>query len=573
MSDQTQDSSSETVAGSAEPSMEDILASIRRIIAEDDDATVLDTDTVSETQTSESQTEIDDAELLELEDVLNAEAESFDVDDLAIPEAETIISEPESSDLDLSFDAMMSESDDLAMDIDLDITEAVDSISLDNDPVIEVETSAADEKADVIDLLNISDEPAAPSVDDEFSVFDSLDLTLDENPEPAAENTDLDFDSLLDELELDNLAEPAEPVMDSHVDTHVDVIDAENMSPMDTLTDDLVADLLGSDAEPEPLDELPDVLELDTPEPERAEISLDEFLTVDDEPVIAQSEPETPIAPADDADIDLVKSLMADLTDDSFLDSEDAGPEIDMVLDDASKFVEATDEASDEQDAVLDDILQLAMDDEIAVSQVLDDPFATADLTESVAGPVIEDTRPNVLLDIAAAAEADAEWVQVKLQDSDAEADETDADDGLSIPEVEAVSTDDIIDELMDFAEDNPVEEPSEELMAEIEESLAVAEDELDTHNMKEEVADMPKAAATDDTILDEITETAASDAFAELNQVVEEKTAARAAGPHIGDLVQEALKPMLKEWLDENLKDIVERAVQKEVKRISTRK
>ena len=43
--------------------------------------------------------------------------------------------------------------------------------------------------------------------------------------------------------------------------------------------------------------------------------------------------------------------------------------------------------------------------------------------------------------------------------------------------------------------------------------------------------------------------------------------------GDRIGDLVQEALRPMLKEWLDKNLKGIVERAVTKEVKRISTGK
>jgi len=36
---------------------------------------------------------------------------------------------------------------------------------------------------------------------------------------------------------------------------------------------------------------------------------------------------------------------------------------------------------------------------------------------------------------------------------------------------------------------------------------------------------------------------------------------------------VQGAFRPMLKEWLDANLKGIVERAVAKEVKRISSGK
>ncbi|MGB6230930.1 MAG: DUF2497 domain-containing protein [Litorimonas sp.] len=79
--------------------------------------------------------------------------------------------------------------------------------------------------------------------------------------------------------------------------------------------------------------------------------------------------------------------------------------------------------------------------------------------------------------------------------------------------------------------------------------------------------------AVRSDAILDDVTEEAAMSAFAELNTVVEEKAVFNERGPRIGDLVQEALKPMLKEWLDANLKGIVERAVAKEVKRIATGK
>ena len=64
-----------------------------------------------------------------------------------------------------------------------------------------------------------------------------------------------------------------------------------------------------------------------------------------------------------------------------------------------------------------------------------------------------------------------------------------------------------------------------------------------------------------------------AGGAFAELNRMVEEKATFEERGPRIGDLVTEALKPMLKEWLDENLQGIVERAVQKEVQRIASNK
>ena len=82
----------------------------------------------------------------------------------------------------------------------------------------------------------------------------------------------------------------------------------------------------------------------------------------------------------------------------------------------------------------------------------------------------------------------------------------------------------------------------------------------------------MPRAAKSE-TIIDEVTEVATAGAFASLNQAVEEKAVVAERGDRIGDLVMESLRPMLKEWLDENLKGIVERAVTKEVKRISAGK
>ena len=82
----------------------------------------------------------------------------------------------------------------------------------------------------------------------------------------------------------------------------------------------------------------------------------------------------------------------------------------------------------------------------------------------------------------------------------------------------------------------------------------------------------MPRASKKD-TIIDEVTETATADVFSSLNKVVEEKAVVAERGDRIGDLVMEALRPMLKDWLDANLKGIVERAVTKEVKRISSGK
>ena len=81
----------------------------------------------------------------------------------------------------------------------------------------------------------------------------------------------------------------------------------------------------------------------------------------------------------------------------------------------------------------------------------------------------------------------------------------------------------------------------------------------------------MPVTAVKTELSLDPATETASVNAFAELTQVADDKAMFDKLGPRIGDLVQEALRPMLKDWLDAHLKGIVQRAVTKEVKRISS--
>ncbi len=64
-----------------------------------------------------------------------------------------------------------------------------------------------------------------------------------------------------------------------------------------------------------------------------------------------------------------------------------------------------------------------------------------------------------------------------------------------------------------------------------------------------------------------------AGNAFASLTSAVQEKALSEENGPPIGELVKEALKPMLQDWLDKNLKAMVQRAVTKEIKRISSSK
>ena len=64
-----------------------------------------------------------------------------------------------------------------------------------------------------------------------------------------------------------------------------------------------------------------------------------------------------------------------------------------------------------------------------------------------------------------------------------------------------------------------------------------------------------------------------AASAFAGLSASLarpEPAALAGGSGPTIDALARELLRPMLKEWLDENLPGIVEAAVRKEVERIA---
>jgi cell pole-organizing protein PopZ len=99
--------------------------------------------------------------------------------------------------------------------------------------------------------------------------------------------------------------------------------------------------------------------------------------------------------------------------------------------------------------------------------------------------------------------------------------------------------------------------------------------------------AEMPQpsvepAGTGDASLVGGGTATSTSSAFARLNQVVQESVpqpAAQDPGPVVGssgktieDLVKETLRPMLKEWLDRNLPQVVERYVEREIVRLTRR-
>lgn len=106
--------------------------------------------------------------------------------------------------------------------------------------------------------------------------------------------------------------------------------------------------------------------------------------------------------------------------------------------------------------------------------------------------------------------------------------------------------------------------------------AVALGEDDRASPNLKTEDVEMIKkstAAMSDDTteeILAETTATVASKAFQSLSQSVR---ISRGEGRTLEDIVIDLLKPMVKEWLDANLPQIVEEKVEEEVQRVARRR
>lgn len=84
--------------------------------------------------------------------------------------------------------------------------------------------------------------------------------------------------------------------------------------------------------------------------------------------------------------------------------------------------------------------------------------------------------------------------------------------------------------------------------------------------------AGQPEAAAD---IVSETTTSATSAALGELSRAVEEKAGRLRLGQGdatVSDIVKELLRPMLREWIDENLPAIVERVVRREIQKLVDR-
>lgn len=362
----------------------------------------------------------------------------------------------------------------------------------------------------------------------------------------GAEVEAFDLDSLLGELDID-------ADTDTDIGSFADTLGlGDTVAVDDTLT---IPDI-------EPEGELSTMIDIDEAEDDMDRLMSELLVDMDDplstpEPTIPVAATVTTQAVTDADDMDVVKSLMADLTDDDldpsfeieasgsddleeidfdemmkeFAGFEDVGASA-LAAPAGSDAVETpsidldTDDLDTMEDDIFESILEMTLDDEV---QAFD---AQAEIDENV---------PS-LADIAAAADAEAVAEVTATEQSVAVAATLAV--GAAATTVSNASVPDTVDAPSDPTHPAPstMETP------------------------------MPRAVRSD-AILDDVTETATMSAFAELNQVVEDKAILSERGPRIGDLVQDALKPMLKEWLDENIQGIVERAVAKEVSRIATGK
>ena len=562
MSEHSPDSPNGLADGS-EPSMEDILASIRKIIA-DDDAGEFVSDT-SEIEDAVGRDNLDSG----LRDI---PSENSDIDTLLseidMLESELSVAGDSAEMLELTHDNMgdldipdESQSADSELD---DLLKSIEDISepenLEVDKPVIPETSIETTSSDVAVL----DE--AP--DDDLSTM--LDNMLNEGEAAATElEVSEDFENL--ELVLD----PAADLLDDSSDLEAELLEDLNIED-DVRDADLSSGVMKPDSDIELVKSL--MAEL-TGEPLHA-----------DEEIIEVAETETALETDDEIESEIdsdLKSLVSDLTGDDI----------------SSETLELAEPTDDSAEDVMDEILSLTLDDELELQEDIPRvPDAVASLKEIAAQAEADakDVESKFAKTLAAAAAGVAATAAVAQNDEEPEADDilSELDDIVDIVEeaplegdlqtnLSELDLDDLVEEevltsladtniqdLLDDEETGGTEDIVEGISYEAEIDVeTTSQSDTETNKIIDEETTLMPRAAKSDAILDKVTETATADVFASLNKVVEEKATIAERGDRIGDLVQEALRPMLKEWLDANLKGIVERAVTKEVKRISSGK
>ncbi|MEM8951798.1 MAG: DUF2497 domain-containing protein, partial [Pseudomonadota bacterium] len=142
------------------------------------------------------------------------------------------------------------------------------------------------------------------------------------------------------------------------------------------------------------------------------------------------------------------------------------------------------------------------------------------------------------------------------------------------------VSEIDDLTEVTDLADDDLIETHDD--LPEIDEALLSVEDDQDEIEVVETIIsqeDEPAVStkkAETETLLSTGTASTTTGAFAKLSKAFRptpvEESVADGAGRTVEQFIEDMARPMLKEWLDENMPAIVERLVQKEIQKIARR-
>jgi len=565
MSEQTPDTT-EGVSNGQDPSMEDILASIRKIIAEDDGASAEAVETKADFGTSAPVTG-DVADLVEADKPV-LDTMELDTLDLDVLDEDLSLTTGDAADVEA-----------LIGDMDVKGTEVLSIPEIEMTPASETIT-AKTPGDDVLDLIIPMDDVETPLKDAVYQSAEEplameneiLDLLSDDDitiSDDAFEDTPKTSSGSLmggaaAALGLGGaMAAGREKIKTPNIDPG-DVADPQD--DLSLLLDNMLEDSGTYIEEEEPVadervvDPAEDLLaELDLEEDIELLVSdVDMLDALDDEPMLAGK-------PGVDPDIVLVKSLMKDLTEDPLDELElEAEPEPQSEVVDAAANIDESDSID-----IMDEILSANLDDEMKLSEEIMPEVIPEVIIEPeiVAAETVTESAPS-LKEIAAQAEADAKEAESGLGLA--------AVAGLGAVGAAAIASTEI-------TEDSDMPDDAETALTDLDNLLVSSNDHAEDlipedpehiapEPLIEETTEMPRAKKTD-AIIDEVTESATAGAFASLTSVVEEKATVAERGDRIGDLVMEALQPMLKEWLDANLKGIVERAVTKEVKRISSGK
>ena len=568
---------SNLASNNIEPSMEDILSSIRKVIAEDlsqkeDTKTQAETEVKAEAEPHTEISPIDNSEITATEQTAPVDLQ---------PTHEPSIAEVPQDDI-LELDNLLGDID----DPDSDTDELMELIQFEDDTT---DIQAADAEFETLTVPS----PVLPNpenISDPDNISEQ-EPSLESPTEQIAEQDDeqaarFDFDETLDlVMDADASDYITKNIAPSHAEPKEEQVEAfEKSNPDEELTASILDDILPDEQNDADFETL-EIAQEPEPKPEQEPAHVRE-----------------PIQASSNDDMDLVKSLLDDLMDEPISDtvseavSESISESGETTISETSFSVE---DVFSEEDLLIPDpeavqeqtpsIEELNQSPEPPASEI--NIIGEADINSSSDEP--EDTGPEseVENELAQLAREIAEVRDITTEDAVTNDDRGTNDDvvELSTPDYTsklalsasltggAALVGGNTDGLIATEAENDLEN-LQQLIAEKDraETTSKTTEPTEEQEMIKSPIQEEKAMATplkNDVLSDADTQQEVGNAFATLTTTVQEHALAEENGPPIGELVKEALRPMLQEWLDKNLKGMVQRAVTKEIKRISTGK